>query len=75
MNKAARAHIAQQLAALEGIKAEIEGAASEEREKYDNMPESLQNGDRGQTMSNNADALDAAVSSLDDAINSLGEIE
>lgn len=75
MNKAGRAHIAQQLEALEQIKAEIEGAASEEREKYDNMPESLQNGDRGQAISNNADALDAAVSSIEEAINSLGEIE
>lgn len=75
MNKAGRAHIATQLAALEEAKAELEGAAAEEREKYDNMPESLQNGDRGQAMSNNADALDAAVSSLEDAINSLGEIE
>lgn len=75
MNKAGRAHIAAQLTLIEAAKEELEGAASEEREKYDNMPESLQNGDRGQAMSNNADALDAAVSSLEDAINSLGEIE
>lgn len=75
MNKAGRAHLATQLAALEDIKAELEGAASDEREKYDSMPEGLQNGDRGQQMSTNADALDAAVSSLEEAINSLGEVE
>lgn len=53
----------------------IETMKDEEQEAFDNMPESLQNGDRGQRMSEIVEQLDqafsdaeSAESNLDDAI-------
>lgn len=50
------------------IKLELESARDEEQDYYDNMPESLQGGDKGER-------AQAAVSALEDAIGSLEEIE
>jgi len=36
---------------------------------FDNMPEGLQEGDRGQAIQEAADTLESAVSDMDDAIN------
>lgn len=46
-------------------------AADEEREYYDNMPESLQNGEKGERASAAADALDTA---RDNCENIMGDI-
>lgn len=46
---------------LEEIKGDLENVRDEEQEAFDNMPESLQNGDRGQ-------AAEAAISALDNAL-------
>lgn len=43
-------------------------AAEEERASYDNLPEGIQESERGQKMEETADALDEAVSSLEDAL-------
>lgn len=56
------------LSALEKLKIKIEDKASAEREKYDNMSENLQGGERGQKMDEAATALESAVNSLDDAL-------
>lgn len=73
MNKATRAEIADLMAKLEDIKIDIENLQSEERDKFDNMPEGLQQSDNGQKCEAAADALETAVSSLEDAIGSLEE--
>jgi hypothetical protein len=39
----------------------VEELAGEQREKFDNMPEGLQQGDTGQTLEQQADTLDAAA--------------
>jgi hypothetical protein len=39
----------------------VEELAAEQREKFDNMPEGLQQGDTGQTLEQQADTLDAAA--------------
>lgn len=49
MNKARRKEIAAIVAELEGLKDRLETIASDEREAFDNMPESLQESERGQT--------------------------
>ena len=49
---------------LSEAKEMLEWAKADEQEYYDNMPESLQGGDKGQ-------AAEAAVSALDDAVNEL----
>jgi chromosome segregation ATPase len=49
------------------LQSEIEGLKDEEQEYYDNMPESLQGGDKGQ-------AAEEAVGYLESAYDKLGEI-
>lgn len=54
--------------AIEEASAAIEEIKDEEQEAFDNLPESLQQGDKGQVM-------EAAISALDTAISSLGDID
>jgi hypothetical protein len=60
------------LSAIEAILAEareqIEAIRDEEQDYYDNMPESFQDGEKGQ-------AAEAAVSAMEDAISSIEEAE
>ena len=72
---------------IEALKAQADALAGElreladaEQEKFDNMPEGLQGGDRGQAMeeaagnlSSAADALESG--SLEEALEALGQIE
>lgn len=53
---------------FEEAKAALETCKDEEREYYDNMPESLQNGDKGQT-------ADAAATNLEEAFDALDELD
>lgn len=53
---------------LEGAKSELETLAQEERDAFDNMPEGMQQGDKGQKMEAAAEALDEAVSNVDDVL-------
>lgn len=50
---------------FEELKSIVEAAASEEREYYDNMPENMQNGDKGQQADTAAEALEDVQSTLD----------
>ena len=52
--------------AVNDAASQLEEAASECREKFDNMPEGLQQGDTGQRLEQWADAIDSAVSELQD---------
>ena len=49
---------------IDSIKTQLEDLRDEEQDYYDNMPESLQGGDKGQ-------AAEEAVSNLDNAIDAL----
>ncbi len=53
---------------LEKIEQDIEDIKGEEEEYKDNMPEALQNSDKGETADN-------AISSLEDAVSSLTEVK
>jgi hypothetical protein len=75
MNAQRRKEIAKARGFLEEAKAIIETAASEERDYYDNMPESFQNGEKGEKASEAADKLEEIDSSLDEAIGSLTDLE
>ena len=46
----------------------------EEREAYDNLPESIQEGERGCAMEEAADNLDDAVSTIEDIIGEVQEV-
>ena len=73
MNAQGRKEIAKYIASLNDIKDNLESMRDEEM-KYDNMPEGLQESERGEQMQEAIDALDNAVTSLDEAIDSLNEI-
>lgn len=51
----------------------IEQMAGEEREAFENLSENLQNGERGQRMSEVADTLDEAASELQDILDKVDE--
>ncbi|WP_417842001.1 hypothetical protein [Terasakiella sp.] len=50
---------------IEELKERVEHIKGEEQEAFDNLPESLQQGERGQTMEEAIDALDNAYGELD----------
>lgn len=52
----------------------LQSIAEEERESYDNMPESLQEGERGNTISENADDLENANDDFESMLDVLREI-
>ena len=74
MNKQRRKWLSDVITKLEEAKTDIESIAEEEREAYDNLPEGIQESDRGDVMYENADNLDQAASDLDDLISNLNEI-
>lgn len=49
MNKERRKAISDLVDRVEELKAEVESLMNEEQEYYDNMPESIQNGEKGDT--------------------------
>ena len=50
---------------IAAVRENVEHIRDEEQEAFDNIPESLQEGDRGQAMQSAIDYLDCAVSDLD----------
>ncbi len=52
---------------IQGLVADLECVRDEEQEAYDNMPEGLQQGERGQDMEESIARMDDALSSLGDA--------
>lgn len=74
MNAQGRKEIAKHIASLENIKSILESMRDDEEMKYDNMPEGLQESERGDQMQEDIDALENAVASLEDTIDSLQEI-
>lgn len=66
MNKARRNRIAEVQNQLEALKQDIDSILEEEQEALDNMPESLQDSERGQAMQEVIDALESAIGSFDE---------
>jgi seryl-tRNA synthetase len=62
-----------QIINLDSIKEEIEALQSEEQEGFENLPESLQQGEMGQSMEHAAEALGEAVTQLEDAMSASSE--
>ena len=59
---------------LEDYQSDIDMWACEEREKFDNLPESLQYSERGEAFEACADALEDANSEAEDILASLNEL-
>lgn len=71
MNKRRRAAIEDIRTRLEGLKEELEFLQEEEQEAFDNLPESLQGGERGQQMDDYISKLGDAASDMENAIDNL----
>ena len=68
MNNIRRKEIRKVKETLENLLNDIEMLKLEEEEAYDNMPESLQESDRGGEMLENIEYLDEAYNAVDEAI-------
>ena len=64
MNKKQRERLNELIEQVEGIVSEIEEMAEEEQEKYDNMPENMQDSERGEAFQEAAVNLQVAADEL-----------
>ena len=74
MNKTRRKRLEDIIGKLEEQKDELYQLYEEEQEAYNNMPESLQESERGQIASEFVDSLETEYDSLEDVITNLQEI-
>lgn len=73
MNNTRRKSIQKIFDRLEELMQDIEALQEEEQDCYDNLPESLQYGERGQAMQEAADNLEYAAISVQEALECLEE--
>lgn len=73
MNKQRRKQIYQIVEQLESLKLEIEELGEEERDYYDNMPEGIQDSEKGEIASEAGDRMEYATDNIDEAIDNLSE--
>lgn len=74
MNKARRKQIEEVISKLGDIRDEIQQISEDEMEAYDALPESLQDGERGQQIYDNANDIEYQSSMVDDVISELQDI-
>lgn len=75
MNDERRKELKKAAALIEEAKDIIESAASDERDYFDNMPESLQQSDRGTRAEEVADDLDEVASDLEGLIDRINDAQ
>jgi exonuclease VII small subunit len=68
MNKRTRKQLSDLHTKLEEIKSQVEAIRDEEQDKFDNMPEGLQSGERGEKTEEVIGALEDATTSLEEAL-------
>lgn len=73
MNNERRKRIAEARQLLSDALEIIQEVASDEREAFNNLSESLQNSERGETIGAAADAAESAESSLEETLSYLDE--
>lgn len=73
MNRVRRAQITSVIAKLTGLREQIEWLSQEEMDAYDNLPESIQETERGESMQEAAYAMERAGELVDQAIEQLDE--
>ena len=73
MKNARRKEIEKITADLEAIKERIEALQEEEQDAFDNLPESIQYGERGDKMQSAIDNLEYAADNIQDSLDNLCE--
>lgn len=71
MNAERRKRLEAVIGLLEQAKDTLSGVREEEQSAYDNLPESLQNGDQGEKMQVAVDECETAETSIEEAIDSI----
>ena len=74
MNKTRRNQLKEALKLLEHAMSVISAMADEEQEAFDNMPESLQDGERGEQMQDYISSLEDMSFSIEELMTDLEEI-
>ena len=74
MNKERRIRLEKIVFALEDLRDQIESIKVEEEGCYDNLPEGLQDSERGEQMQENIDNLDEVYDQVDEAISTLRDV-
>ena len=74
MNKQRRNRLQKVIDQLEELKQEVSSICEEEQEAYDNMPEGLQDAERGQQIYENISNLEDREGDFDDLISNLEEV-
>lgn len=74
MNNLRRKEIRKALESIEEIKTNLESISEEERESFENLPEGIQDSERGQLLEAYADAIEYAYGDLDTVISQLTDI-
>lgn len=74
MNKARRKELSEAAEMLRNAYSIIESCKDDEEDAYDNLPESFQDGERGDEMQKYIDAMDGAMEQIDEAANAIEEI-
>lgn len=71
MNKDRRQQLEKLIGELDDIKNQVEALRDEEQDYYDNMPESLQGGEKGDIATEAISQLDEAISNIEYAIDNI----
>lgn len=74
MNAARRKRLEKVISTLENMLDEIDNVKNEEMEAFENLPEGLQESERGEQMRDNAYNLDMAWNDLDNVIEQIREV-
>ena len=74
MNNKRRKTIALVINSLENLSADLEDVAQEESDAYENMPESIQQSDRGSIIEDNIYNLEDCISQINAVIDTLSSM-
>lgn len=74
MNAKDRKKVGEWIENLSKVKSEIEDMQQDQQDKYDNMPEGLQDSEKGEALEEAANTLEEVSESVGSAIESLQEI-
>lgn len=74
MNNTRRKSIQNVISRIEELKEDLETILDDEQEYLDNMPENLQESSRAETAQEAIDNMEMVVNSLDECIDTLGEV-
>lgn len=74
MNKKQRKELEKLIESMNDYVVQLEEMRDEEQEKFDNLPKSIQDSERGEEWQNAIDSMDQAIDYINDGIAELEEV-